>query len=66
MQDYQQRVVNEKKELDEKRKKLEAFLFANDMTKKVSQEMFDLLTEQLLIMNIYSLVLYRRIALFDV
>ena len=66
MKDYQQRIVNEKAELDEKREKLEAFLFADDVAEKVSQEAFELLTEQLEIVNIYSRVLYRRIALFDV
>ena len=60
---YQQRVLNEKKELDEKIQKLESFL-DNDLFKNLNETERNLLKSHLGIMSIYSDILKLRINLF--
>ena len=64
MQDFQQRVIDEKKALDEKMNKLDAFLDAeNRMT--ISEEEEERLKKQYNIMIDYSEILAERIAAFN-
>ena len=61
--DYQQRVVDEKNELDEKFAKLCAF-HGTDMFNTLSQEEQDLLRKQADVMAEYTCILGDRIAMF--
>ena len=64
MKDYQQRVVTEKRELDERREKLDVFIRTElFQTLPVAEQ--HLMIRQLSIMCQYSKVLGDRIALFD-
>lgn len=63
MEAYQQRVVEEKRELDSKRDKLTEFLKSPNRT-KVSQDEQDRLTRQLAVMDVYSNILAERIVHF--
>lgn len=63
MQPHQERVVTEKKELDEKREKLTAFTFT-DTFKALPKEEQERLNRQHGIMEQYSNVLGERIAAF--
>ena len=64
MQPFQQRVVDEKRELDEKLQKLMAF-FGSDLFNGLSANERELLKEQSEHMESYSVVLRERIALFS-
>lgn len=64
MSEYQQRVVTEKKELDEKIVKLTAFVFSDKIKAVSTEQEKDLLRRQLKVMVQYSVVLDCRIALF--
>ena len=61
MEDYQLRVVEEKRELDDKIEKLDDFISSKDFLKKVSSIQQDLLIQQLMFMKNYSMVLHHRI-----
>ncbi|EJD6037775.1 hypothetical protein M0J18_RS04915 [Morganella morganii] len=63
MQPHQQRVVDEKAELDDKISKLTAFT-GGDIFKSIHQEDQDLLIDQLSLMAKYSQVLEKRISRF--
>lgn len=63
MQPHQQRVVDEKAELDGKISKLTAFT-GGDIFKYIHQEDQDLLIDQLSLMAKYSQVLEKRISRF--
>ena len=65
MQEYQQRVVEEKAQLDERLQKLRAF-FRTDTAKKLPKQEKELLAQQNLLMTFYSQVLGIRIANFDI
>jgi len=58
MEDYQERVVEEKKELDFKIEKLEGYILKN------VTNTFDILNEQLVVMHSYSRILRERIGDF--
>lgn len=64
LQPHQQRVVDEKRELDEKREKLGAFKHTPVFEKLPWQEQ-ERLNTQAHIMTMYSAVLGERIAAFD-
>lgn len=66
METYQLRVIKEKKALDEKIKKLTAFILAEKVTsgKKVPEAEMALLGKQLIAMNEYSDILAERIKTF--
>ncbi len=64
MQDFQQRVVDEKNELDAKREKLGAFKNTNFFARLPWQEQ-ERLNTQGHVMTMYSAVLGARIAAFD-
>ena len=63
MEDYQQRVIEEKKELDEKINKLRIFLGASPF-KSLTVENQSLLKDQYVVMAQYSTILAKRIDLF--
>ncbi|HDU8496885.1 TPA: hypothetical protein RG419_003582 [Morganella morganii] len=63
MQPHQQRVVDEKAELDDKISKLTVFT-GGDIFKSIHQEDQDLLIDQLSLMAKYSQVLQKRISRF--
>jgi hypothetical protein len=63
MEAYQQRVVEEKRELDSKRDKLTEFLKSPNRI-KVSQDEQDRLARQLAAMEVYSGILAERIVHF--
>ena len=63
MEAYQQRVVEEKRELDSKRDKLTEFLKSPNRI-KVSQDEQDRLAGQLAAMEVYSGILAERIVHF--
>jgi len=63
MKDFQQRVIDERIELDKKREKLEAF-FHTDTFNSLSRNEQLLLQRQYAIMTIYSQTLEKRIELF--
>ncbi len=63
MQPHQERVVTEKKELDEKIEKLDAFLHGA-IYRTLAQGEQERLTRQLCHMTLYSKVLGERIAAF--
>lgn len=62
--DWQQRVIDEQRDLNDKIVKLTGFLFGGDELRRVSPEDQDLLREQLTHMQAYSTVLCRRIIHF--
>jgi hypothetical protein len=61
---YQQRVVDEKAELDEKREKLLAF-FNTDLFHGLGQAEKDRLRIQHSVMGVYSEILHQRITAFS-
>ncbi len=63
LQPYQQRVVDEKAELDEKREKLGKFI-ESDAYQALSEPERDLLSRQAIVMAEYSDILGTRIATF--
>lgn len=65
MQDYQQRVINEKKELDAKRESLGNFKNTDDFARLPWQEQ-ERLNTQAHLMTMYSAVLGERISAFGV
>ena len=64
LQPHQQRVVEEKKELDSKIKSLQNFIEMNDTFKAFIEEEKNDMREQLKFMQFYSLTLHRRINRF--
>lgn len=64
MKDWQTRVIQEKTDLDEKIKKLEAFMETEEFSDEVDEEEQERLTRQGAIMQDLSLVLDERIAAF--
>lgn len=64
MQEYQQRVVEEKRELDEKLEKLDSYL-AEDTFLELDEPNRDLLLDQREYMDQYSRILAHRIMLFS-
>lgn len=64
LQPYQQRVIEEKRELDKRAKKLYAF-FDTEIFKGLPVEEQELLGKQAELMTHYSFILERRIELFD-
>jgi hypothetical protein len=64
MEEYQQRVIDEKTELDKKIENLKNF-FSNPIYLTLSEEQQSLLYCQHQIMGAYSTVLARRIKLFN-
>jgi len=65
MNDYKERVVAEKSELDIKIEKLRSFLASEKVATLVADDIL-LLTEQLRTMNAYSKILRQRIDKFEV
>lgn len=65
MQLFQQRVVDEKTELDEKREKLGAFI-KGDFYQTLPNAERNRLTQQAIAMAHYSTILGERIAAFDI
>ena len=65
MQEYQQRAIEEKAQLDERLQKLRAF-FKSDTAKQLPKREKELLAQQNLLMTFYSQVLGIRIANFDI
>jgi hypothetical protein len=63
MKDYQQRVVDEKKELDEKINKLEQFITSEKINSVDPNEAFRLKTQLVTMIN-YSEILGERIKFF--
>lgn len=63
MEDYQQRVRNEKKELDEKIEKLQKFILSEKF-ESLPKEQQHLLIHQKYVMNEYTNILIGRIMLF--
>jgi len=63
MKDYQLRVVEEQKDLNEKISKLSAFI-GGEIFPTLGQGEQTLLSQQLTAMSVYSDILGRRIALF--
>jgi hypothetical protein len=64
MQPHQQRVVDEKKELDEKLDKLKAFIETSSIFKSLPVDERDRLGRQFDVMAEYSSILSQRIAAF--
>lgn len=64
MQPHQQRVVDEKKDLDEKLDKLKAFIEANPIFKTLPEDERGRLGHQFDAMAQYSSILSQRIAAF--
>jgi hypothetical protein len=64
MQPHQQRVVEEKKELDEKLDKLKAFIETSPIFKGLHQDERGRLNRQFDVMAEYSSILAQRIAAF--
>lgn len=64
LQPHQQRVVDEKSELDEKLEKLASFIQENPIFEKLEEEDKDLLLLQQSSMAEYSVILSKRIARF--
>lgn len=64
MQPHQQRVVDEKSELDEKLEKLEKFIHENDFFQKLPSDEQERMCRQQNAMKKYSEVLGERIAAF--
>lgn len=65
MQDWQRRVIDEKKELDARIGRLEAMLDAPKSRDAVSLRQFDLMRRQLGYMQAYSSTLAQRISEFQ-
>lgn len=64
MQAHQQRVVDEKRDLDEKREKLLTFIKESPVFATLSESDQTLLTEQYEVMTHYSVILGSRIDRF--
>jgi hypothetical protein len=64
MEAYQQRVIEEKKDLDEKLNRLDEFIMLNPNYPILPQDEKDRLIRQLRHMGEYSIVLGERIAAF--
>jgi hypothetical protein len=64
MEDFQQRVADEKKELDEKLTRLDAFIQKEKMYQQLDHAEQGRLARQAVIMHGYSAVLAERIAAF--
>jgi len=64
MQPHQQRVVDEKSELDDKREKLSAFKASNPLYFKLPDDEQHRLSRQLSVMTEYSEILGERITAF--
>lgn len=65
MTDWQQRVIDEQKALDEKIDKLDSFIKANSAFQTLPTEERRRMLAQLYIMQAYSVVLSQRIAAFS-
>ena len=63
MEDFVKRLIEEEKELSEKREKLSNFITENETFEGLSDEMKHLLSSQLIFVDGYLLALKRRIAL---
>ena len=61
---HQQRVLDEKRELDERLSKLDAFILDNPLFAKLSSDEQELLARQSMAMAVYSGILDERIACF--
>lgn len=59
--DWQQRIINEKKELDERIEKLKLFIATNEKFKELQPRKRALLVEQLEVMRTYSDILAARL-----
>lgn len=64
MKPHQQRVVEEKKDLDEKLGRLKAFIETNPVFKTLHEDECGRLQRQLIVMTEYSGILSQRIAAF--
>lgn len=64
MNDYKQRVKNEKAELDERKSKLDAFL-GSEFIENVATDEQERLKRQLVVMEEYSSILQERIEAFE-
>lgn len=64
-QAYQQRVIDEKQELDEKAKKLSDFIGNNPLFEKIDSEEQERMKEQCEVMWQYSEILGKRIEAFS-
>lgn len=64
MEPHQQRVIDEKRELDEKREKLLSFL-NTDLFHGLDQAEKDRLRTQFQVMGVYSDILHQRISAFQ-
>lgn len=64
MQPYQQRVVQEEHELNERTEKLTAFLDSQKSVQVVKADELDRLHRQLIVMRAYRAILRERIAAF--
>jgi len=64
MEPHQQRVVDEKTELDDKREKLSAFKASNPLYVKLPEDEQHRLSRQLAVMTEYSEILGERIGAF--
>jgi len=65
MEEFQKRVIDEKIELDGKRKKLEEFLASAKKTAILSANEMLVLRKQQIAMSVYSKILDERIDLFE-
>jgi len=65
MTEIKERLIDEKKQLDEKIEKLETFVASEDFL-KIKAEQMSLLNVQLFAMKTYSQILVERIALANV
>lgn len=65
MQPHEQRVIDEKKELDEKRTKLTEFINGSEIYKSLGDEDKRLLNQQLRYMDGYAQILELRIERFN-
>lgn len=66
MQPHEERVVAEKKELDDKLAKLKTFIFGDTSFRSLASEDRNLLEDQYTVMEKYSTILEKRIARFPV
>jgi hypothetical protein len=65
MRDWQERVIDEKNDLDEKIPKLELFINKSDTFQKLGDDYQELMREQLTVMRTYSGILKKRIENFQ-
>lgn len=64
MPEHQKRVIEEKHELDEKRKRLHEFMEKSEIFKLLPEDERMLLIHQAYVMSLYSDILAQRIARF--